>query len=307
MLEDYIKEQEIVTNLLLESFKNNKLVQAYLIVSSDNDYSLKYAKSFAKKLITSDYNTNICTKIDKNIYSELKIINPISNVVKKEQLLDLQNDFKTKPIEGNKRVYIINECDKLNSSSANSILKFLEEPQDDIIAILLTNNISKVLPTIISRCQILNLSNLDNKSKDITEIIYKNYIKIYENIEINDKEYTNYFENLIYYCESIEKENLKFIIKYKDFFDNLKNKEDIENFLIVLLYFYYDMLNLKIDKNIHYMLNYEEILKKYMEKNDINKLIYKIRIVEDIKYKLSSNMNLKLLFDEFLIKLNEVS
>lgn len=307
MLEDYIKEQEIVTNLLLESFKNNKLVQAYLIVSSDNDYSLKYAKSFAKKLITSDYNTNICTKIDKNIYSELKIINPISNVIKKEQLLDLQNDFKTKPIEGNKRVYIINECDKLNSSSANSILKFLEEPQDDIIAILLTNNISKVLPTIISRCQILNLSNLDNKSKDITEIIYKNYIKIYENIEINDKEYTNYFENLIYYCESIEKENLKFIIKYKDFFDNLKNKEDIENFLIVLLYFYYDMLNLKIDKNIYYMLNYEEILKKYMEKNDINKLIYKIRIVEDIKYKLSSNMNLKLLFDEFLIKLNEVS
>ena len=142
MLEDYIKEQEIVTNLLLESFKNNKLVQAYLIVSSDNDYSLKYAKSFAKKLITSDYNTNICTKIDKNIYSELKIINPISNVIKKEQLLDLQNDFKTKPIEGNKRVYIINECDKLNSSSANSILKFLEEPQDDIIAILLTNNIS---------------------------------------------------------------------------------------------------------------------------------------------------------------------
>lgn len=307
MLEDYIKEQEIVTNLLLESFKNNKLVQAYLIVSSDNDYSLKYAKSFAKKLITSDYNTNICTKIDKNIYSELKIINPISNVIKKEQLLDLQNDFKTKPIEGNKRVYIINECDKLNSSSANSILKFLEEPQDDIIAILLTNNISRVLPTIISRCQILNLSNLDSKSKDITEIIHKNYIKIYDNIEINDKEYINYFENLIYYCESIEKDNLKFIIKYKDFFDILKNKEDIENFLIVLLYFYYDILNLKIDKNIHYMLNYEEILKKYMEKNDINKLISKIRIVEDIKYKLNSNMNLKLLFDEFLIKLNEVS
>ena len=307
MLEDYIKEQEIVTNLLLESFKNNKLVQAYLIVSSDNDYSLKYAKSFAKKLITSDYDTNICTKIDKNIYSELKIINPISNVIKKEQLLDLQNDFKTKPIEGNKRVYIINECDKLNSSSANSILKFLEEPQDDIIAILLTNNISKVLPTIISRCQILNLSNLDSKSKDITEIIHKNYIKIYDNIEINDKEYINYFENLIYYCESIEKDNLKFIIKYKDFFDILKNKEDIENFLIVLLYFYYDILNLKIDKNIHYMLNYEEILKKYMEKNDINKLISKIRIVEDIKYKLNSNMNLKLLFDEFLIKLNEVS
>ena len=307
MLEDYIKEQEIVTNLLLESFKNNKLVQAYLIVSSDNDYSLKYAKSFAKKLITSDYDTNICTKIDKNIYSELKIINPISNVIKKEQLLDLQNDFKTKPIEGNKRVYIINECDKLNSSSANSILKFLEEPQDDIIAILLTNNISRVLPTIISRCQILNLSNLDSKSKDITEIIHKNYIKIYDNIEINDKEYINYFENLIYYCESIEKDNLKFIIKYKDFFDILKNKEDIENFLIVLLYFYYDILNLKIDKNIHYMLNYEEILKKYMEKNDINKLISKIRIVEDIKYKLNSNMNLKLLFDEFLIKLNEVS
>ena len=78
--------------------------------------------------------------------------------IKKDQLLDLQSEFNNKAFEGNKKIYIIRSAEKMNVQTANSILKFLEEPVDDIIAILITDNINMLLPTIISRCQVIKLN-----------------------------------------------------------------------------------------------------------------------------------------------------
>ena len=75
-------------------------------------------------------------------YTELKIVKPNGQFIKKEQLLELQNSVLNKPVEANKIIYIIKNAERLNSSSANSILKFLEEPEDNIIAILLTDNLN---------------------------------------------------------------------------------------------------------------------------------------------------------------------
>ena len=127
MLEKYIEEQPIVTKLLLNSFENNKLVQAYLFVSNDKSFLLDYAIAFSKKLITKNYDEKICNMIDNNNYPELKIIEPTNNIIKKEQLLDLQQSFQVKPTLGDKLVYIICGADKLHVSSANTILKFLED------------------------------------------------------------------------------------------------------------------------------------------------------------------------------------
>ena len=143
MLEKYLYSQEIITKLLINSLDNNKLSQAYLFVCSDINYSYEYAKTFIKDILkksnlSDEILNNIYSRIDKDEYTELKVIEPEGQFIKKEQLLELQNSVLNKPVEGNKIVYIIKNCEKLNSSSANSILKFLEEPADDIIAILLT-------------------------------------------------------------------------------------------------------------------------------------------------------------------------
>ena len=73
----------------------------------------------------------------------------------KEQILGLQNEFSTKAIESKYKVCIILNCEQLNKYAANSLLKFLEEPEENIITILLTNNIGQVLKTIVSRCQVI--------------------------------------------------------------------------------------------------------------------------------------------------------
>ena len=307
MLEKYIEEQPIVTKLLLNSFENNKLVQAYLFVSNDKSFLLDYALAFSKKLITENYDEKICNMIDNNNYPELKIIEPTNNIIKKEQLLDLQQSFQVKPTLGDKLVYIICGADKLHVSSANTILKFLEEPSENIVAILLTDNLNKVLPTIKSRCQNLIFKNKKEEEinkLDILLIEYKS--KVYDK-EDYVEQFNNLKENMVSFIKQIEKLKIKEFIHFKDsIFDIYKTKDEINILFDFMLYFYYDMLNFMISRKVIYMNDYLEDMKEIAEISDIDKIQRKLQLIENTKIKLETNMNLKLLMDEFIIKFSEV-
>lgn len=309
MLEKYIKEQEIVTNLLMRSINEDRLVQAYLFCCDDVEYAYEYAKEFVKDIITSskmkeEILNNIYKRIDNNEYTELKVVETSGNVIKKEQLLDLQKATQNKPVEGNKIVYIIKNCEKLNSSSANSILKFLEEPADDIIAILITDNINLVMPTIKSRCQILNFRNVRKEFEDIDKL--KKYI-LPENSEIEDEDIDNLINNSFEVLKTIEKNKKSTIIYEKDLlWDKFKIPEEILIMLNILLYSYMDALYMKLGKNINYMFNYEQIPEELSNLNEKDSLINKINIIEELKYELKMNVNSKLLFDKLIIELSEV-
>lgn len=307
MLEKYIEEQPIVTKLLLNSFKNNKLVQAYLFVSNDKSFLLDYALAFSKKLITENYDEKICNMIDNNNYPELKIIEPTNNIIKKEQLLDLQQSFQVKPTLGDKLVYIICGADKLHVSSANTILKFLEEPSENIVAILLTDNLNKVLPTIKSRCQNLIFKNIKEEELNKLDILLNEYkSKVYDK-EDYVEQFNNLKENMVSFIKQIEKLKIKEFIHFKDsIFDIYKTKDEINILFDFMLYFYYDMLNFMISRKVIYMNDYLEDMKEIAEISDIDKIQRKLQLIENTKIKLETNMNLKLLMDEFIIKFSEV-
>ncbi|MBO5530490.1 MAG: hypothetical protein J5970_03750 [Bacilli bacterium] len=307
MLEKYIEEQPIVTKLLLNSFENNKLVQAYLFVSNDKSFLLDYALAFSKKLITENYDEKICNMIDNNNYPELKIIEPTNNIIKKEQLLDLQQSFQVKPTLGDKLVYIICGADKLHVSSANTILKFLEEPSENIVAILLTDNLNKVLPTIKSRCQNLIFKNKKEEELNKLDILLNEYkSKVYDK-EDYVEQFNNLKENMVSFIKQIEKLKIKEFIHFKDsIFDIYKTKDEINILFDFMLYFYYDMLNFMISRKVIYMNDYLEDMKKIAEISDIDKIQRKLQLIENTKIKLETNMNLKLLMDEFIIKFSEV-
>lgn len=307
MLEKYLDSQEIVTKLLLNSIETNKLSQAYLFVCDDIEYIYKYAKEFIKEIIKTsnlDENklNNIYNRIDNNEYTELKIVEPSGQFIKKEQLLDLQNSVLNKPVEANKIVYIIKNAEKLNSSSANSILKFLEEPEDDIIAILLTNNLNMIMPTIKSRCQILNFKNV----KDL--FIDENKLKTYLFSEdLLEEEKNNLINSSIEVVKSLEKKKLNTIIYQKDLMtEKFKDNKEILILLNFLTYLYMDSLYKKINKKIKYMTEYQEILDIVVENNEIDDIISKINLFEKLKNYLSNNVNSKLIFDKLIIEFNEV-
>lgn len=154
----------------------NRLSHAYLIEVDNYEDDYQCVLDFVKLILCGrdDKNSkclncgkcNICSQIDSGNYVDLKIIEPDGNLIRKKQMTSLQEEFNNKSLLDNKRIYIIKEADKFNDSSANTILKFLEEPEDDIVAILLTTNRYLVIETILSRCQILSLK----KEEPIVEI-----------------------------------------------------------------------------------------------------------------------------------------
>ena len=299
MLEDYLNDQKLVTKILLDSLNNEKLVQAYLFSCNDIKYLEEYAIAFSKKILSMDNDSKILKQIDDGNYPDLTIIRPDGQFVKRNQLSELQKEFQNKPIISNKKVYIISECDKMNASSANSILKFLEEPSDDIVAILLTTNISMVLPTILSRCQILNLNNINNE-KDIYEVIKERYSLIY-----NEDNYDTYFSLLLEFTKNLDSMKKRFFIKYKEYNEYFSTKDDIKIVVDFMLFFYYDILNLKFKRDLVYFNKYIDELSKVEKENSIESINYKLEVLEKIKQRLSSNSNIKMVLDKLIIEFSK--
>ena len=312
MLDDYKEEQELVYNVLINSMNNNKVSHAYLFETSGslNDYNIVIA--FAKSLICPYHYTNnqncgnctICKRIDSNNYMELNLIEPEGLLIKKEQLINIQDEYTKIGIEGERRVYIIKECEKMNKQTANSILKFLEEPVPNVIAILVTNNINKVLDTIISRCQHLKLQKnniLTNTLENISNLICKtkndkeNFILNEENQKIG----SNIVNFIIYY----EKNKLNTLIYIKEKWNDLYNtKELVDDSLNLMTIFYFDVLKLKFDINNYFFNDYIEELKLVSSLNTEEEIIRKIEIIIKNREYLKCNLNLNLLINRIVIE-----
>jgi len=207
MLIDYKEAQPIAYKILSNAIVNNQFNHAYLFETKGYESGLDMAISFAKSILNiQDEN------IDEQNYPELKIIEPDGQWIKKEQLKELQEEFNKKSILGNNKVYIINQAEKLNVNSANTILKFIEEPPEGIVAILVTDNIYQLLETIISRCQIISLNgqaNIDKMDSTVSKIgKYMCDTNIdYENFMNSD--YTSKLENIINDFIELDTDKLK--------------------------------------------------------------------------------------------------
>lgn len=256
---------------------NSKLSHAYLIEINDYDIDFQDILNFIKMILlnkNSEFvfndNSNISYLVNNLSYPDLKIIEPEGQWIKKNQLLNLQEDFKNKSLFNNKRIYIIKEADRLNSSSANTILKFLEEPESNVIGILLTKNRYHVLDTILSRCQILSLSDDYSLCEFSDETIeFLNFILNKEDLFIN----YNYIVSSIL----IEKKITKKILSEIEF---------------ILLRYVNNNFSFLSDKTIN-------LIKKY----DIDEIVNIISVIEEELLKLDYNVNFKLWMDCFFAKI----
>ncbi len=324
MLDDYKEGQPIVYNILLNAMNNQKISHAYLISSDNIEISNEFALSFAKSLICPENKTNqsgcakcsLCSRIENNNFPELKKVEPDGLWIKKEQLLELQEECGMKPLEGNKKVYIVNQVERLNKQAANSILKFLEEPEANIIALLTTSDIHNVLPTIVSRCQILNLNNNhQNKAKlvEFDNVPNKTLLKI-GNIYCNDKNdlhnYVNNEENakkieaVIFYIKKYEALGLDVLTESKKSWnDYFKDKEDYIWAFDIMALFYKDVLNLVYNKELELFDYYKEVIEFVSSKNDIGDILHKMQKILLAKEKIKYNINLNLLMDKLILEI----
>lgn len=95
-----------------------------------------------------------CHLIDEQEFSDVKVIEPSGQFIKTDIVREMLKEFSSSGFESDKQVFIIKDADKMHVNAANSLLKYIEEPQTDSYIILLTKDESKILPTIKSRTQI---------------------------------------------------------------------------------------------------------------------------------------------------------
>lgn len=306
MLDDFSLEQPIAYKIFINSKKKNKISHAYLIETNGYAKSLDFAISFCKYLFCkNDYtnsskckNCSQCNIIDKREFIELKIIEPDGQWIKKSQLDDLQKDFSTKSILGNKKIYIINNADRLNVFSSNSILKFLEEPEEGIIAILIVENRNQLLNTITSRCQILSLKNIpDNKNLSTVE---KLAINSYISDNSSLQNITHVLEFVMYYEKN---KNMALVYINKIWCDYFKERKQVYEAFTILSLIYIDVLNLKLNKPAKIFNEYANILNEIEKLNTIDMIMKKIDVVISLKEKIKFNINTNMLMDKLIIEL----
>ena len=186
---------------LINKYELNKLSPSNLIVTNDIEKCVSELKYIVKNILCSDtfsydcQKCNICHLIDENNLSNFIILEPDGAFIKKDQISDLLKKILIKPDIVNKNIYIIKNAEKLNKSSANVMLKSIEEPLENNIGFLVTNNLNAILPTIISRCQIINV-NYELSLEENQEFIDLASEFIY-NIE------NNFYETILFIKESI--------------------------------------------------------------------------------------------------------
>lgn len=298
MLDDFKIKQNIVYNLIKKSLNKNKLSHAYLIETNNYSYKDNLILAIVKSILCPyNYTNNSkcvnctqCENIDKNIFGEVKIINPDGLWIKKEQIINLQKEFQTKSLLASKKIYIINEGEKLNISAANTLLKFLEEPSENIIAILVTDNIHHLLDTIVSRCQIISLSR-EKEQMSLEKCL---------SVQVDDIEI--FRNSIIKFISSIEKKQEQAILTTKKLFSNVfQEKNDLICAFELMIFYYKDLVNKKINRKCEYF--DDEDMKDIIEINSLEQLNKKIKIIMELKNKIYINANTGLLIDKLILDL----
>lgn len=284
MLEEFKDAQSLFYSEIVKSVKNGRISHAYLIETKNYIDDKAFIIAFAKFLYCPNHyentalcnNCNRCHLIDMGSNSDFFLIEPDGAWIKKDQIQELKEKFMTKSYDNVNRVYVIMGADKLNKQAANSLLKFLEEPENNIIGILVCDNRYQVLETLRSRCQIFSLQSIQLETN-------------FENLEL-----------LLDIVDILENKKLFSIAYFPNVLQNQYfGKEQWINIFSELVVIYGQALR----KYFHltYNVELEEFFKIILENNSSNDIMKKIGVLNDFIKKLEYNLNINLMLDSFVI------
>lgn len=165
-------EQPVVYQTLKNCLEKDRLSHALLFSGPKGTPKLETALLVAQSLFCESANPfgcgvcAVCERTVRREIADLIVLDGSTKSIKKEEILLLQEQFSKTAVEkSGRKVYIINSAENATTEALNSLLKFLEEPMSqDITAILIVESTDRLLPTIVSRCQILPFRPVERKS-----------------------------------------------------------------------------------------------------------------------------------------------
>lgn len=313
-MKEYLeKYQPIFYNLINNEFSQEKVPHAFLLVGNNTDIPLNF---LTMSLICDEtlacMKCNDCRKVLENKYGDIIKFNGKPVSIKKGDIELIQETFKKSSLEGKVKIYIIENIEYSTKEAMNTLLKMLEEPGEGIYAIFTAQNINRVLPTILSRCQIIDIKP-DSKEFIIEQLI-NDHIPIdaanilsFLTVNINEAKelYNERFEfmqvQVINFIEDLYfKRNNLIINTQTNLLKKYKERNDIKLFLSMLVLAMKDVFHVKHHQKILYSKNID-LFKSIDVSVDV--LIKQIELVLETIYVIESNANVALLMDSLMYRL----
>ena len=283
-----------IKDALINSIKINKISHSYLFVGTEGIGKSLIAKEFAKMILCTDENKycdkcKSCVEFDTDNNPDFKIIEPEGNSLKIEQIREFQSRVAEKPIISEKKVYIINDSDKMTQEAQNCLLKTLEEPPEYVVIILIGSNENAFLSTIKSRCMILHFDKISNE--EIKKYLEENY-----QVKIDSQIMIDAFQGSIGKALQL-KEKQEEYEKIEDVIYNLEKRDKID--ILNMSEIIYKSKDEKLE-----ILDYMNVVFIDLAKKS-SKYAKCINIVEETKRRLQSNANYDMCIDNMLFNLWE--
>lgn len=319
--------QEQIKEHLQNALETGKVSHAYIINGEKSSGKEFIAKIFAMALQCEQGGTEPCNEcrsckqtLSKNQPDIIYVSHEKPNTISVDDIrAQINNDVAIKPYSSKYKVYIINEAEKMTPQAQNAILKTLEEPPAYAVILLLVSNVNTLLPTILSRCVVLNM-------KPVRDALVKKYLM--EELQIPDYKAevcvafargnvgkakllasSEEFENvkaealsLLKYIKDMEIQEIVAAIKKIN-----EYKLEINDYMDIMSIWYRDVLLFKATNDVNHMVFKEEIqtIRKVAARSSYEGIERVIKALDTAKKRLDANVNFDLVMELLLLEVQE--
>lgn len=319
--------QEQIKEHLRNALSTKKISHAYIINGEKSSGKEFIAKVFAMALQCERGEVEPCQEchacrqaLSNNQPDIIRVSHEKPNTISVDDIrAQVNNDVAIKPYGRPYKIYIINEAEKMTQQAQNALLKTLEEPPEYAVILLLTANANELLPTILSRCVMLNM-------KPVADEQVRRYLM--EELQVPD-----YKADV---CVAFARGNVgkaKALASSEDF-ENVKNealsllkyvgdmelyemvaaikkigeyKLEVTDYFDIMAIWYRDVLLFKATKDANRLVFREELgaLRKCAQRSSYEGIETVIKALDDAKHRLDANVNFDLVMELLFLTIRE--
>ena len=323
-VEKYLRlYQPVIYKTFLNSLKNERLSHAYLLCGNPGTPLLEVAKFLAKSILCDNPsplacdNCITCMRVDDGNYPDFIVYDGSKASIKKEEVEYVETQFENTAFETKGiMIYVLHLIENVTEQAINSILKFLEEPGKNVYAFLTTNNENSILPTIISRCQVMHLKLVDRQEviatamengvpQEDAELLsyFYNDPELISEILADEDENDSYQagkEAFLNFLEELQKDDPREVVYFTqtNIIPLVKTKESTRFFIDMLTQGFKDVLTIQ-NGDTPILQSYATILNKLANKlDDVQGIL--IELLKDRNI-INLNVNVSLLIDHLVL------
>ena len=319
--------QEQLKEHLQNAIAMNKVSHAYIINGERNAGKEFIARVFAMALQCEKKEAEPCGEchsckqaLSNNQPDIIYISHEKPNTIGVEDIrAQINNDIVIKPYSSPRKIYIVNEGEKMTPQAQNALLKTLEEPPEYAVIVILTTNVEALLPTVLSRCVVLNM-------KPVSDALVKKYLM--EQLGVPDykanicvafargnigkakllassEEFEKVKDEAISLVKNINDMEIHEIVKAIKKISEYKF--DVNDYLDILMAWYRDVLFFKATKDVNSLVFKEEIqqIMRVSDRSAYEGIETIVNALQSAKKRLEANVNFDLTMELLLLAIQE--